>query len=219
MLAVADTGLGIDKETQARIFEPFFTTKEVGKGTGLGLSTVYGIVKQSGGSIYVYSEVGHGTTFKIYLPRVDEELDAIESHERGNELPTATETVLLVEDDEMVRGVARAALEIEGYKILEAANGGEALLQCEHHQGQIDLLITDLVMPRMSGREVAARLTQIRPRLRVLYMSGYTQNAIVHHGMLAEGLKFIEKPFTPEALISKVRAVLDEKASGKDEGV
>ena len=209
MLAVSDTGAGMSEQTQKQIFEPFFTTKEAGKGTGLGLSTVYGIVKQSGGSIWVYSEVGRGTTFKIYLPRVDE---GAEEYKRGagtEETLQGAETILLAEDEEMVRKLARQVLEMYGYRVLEAANGGAALLICERHNEPIHLLITDVIMPEMSGRELADRLAQLRPAMKVLYMSGYTDDAIVHQGVLDEEANFIQKPFPTDALARKVREVLD----------
>jgi two-component system cell cycle sensor histidine kinase/response regulator CckA len=210
-LAVTDTGKGMDEEIRKRIFEPFFTTKELGKGTGLGLSTVYGIVKQSGGNIWVYSEVGRGTTFKIYLPRVDE---TTAGYKRSAVLQSAlqgTETILLAEDEEIVRKLASQVLGMQGYQVLEAANGRAAVSICERHSGPIDLLLTDVIMPEMSGRDVADRLTQLRPEMKVLYMSGYTDNAIVHQGVLNEGANFIQKPFSPGALGQMVRQVLDER--------
>lgn len=211
MLAVSDTGSGMDEETQKRMFEPFFTTKGLGKGTGLGLSTVYGIIKQSGGNIWVYSELGHGTSLKIYLPRIDEDAHDYEQISVATENIQGTETILLAEDEEILRNLAREVLESYGYKILDAANGGSALLICERHPEPIHLLITDVIMPEMSGRELADRLSNLRPEMKVLYMSGYTDNAIVHHGVLDEGTNFIQKPFTPDALTQKVREVLDEQ--------
>jgi CheY-like chemotaxis protein len=209
MLAVSDTGCGIDAETQAHIFEPFFTTKEQGKGTGLGLSTVYGIVKQSGGHLWVYSEVGKGTTFKIYLPRVDGGTERDGPHTTPAELPQGRETVLLTEDEEQVRQMIRVILEMNGYCILEAASGEEALALYKQHEGQIDLVMTDVVMPQMSGRELAQSLESLHPGIKVLYMSGYTDDAIVRHGLLDQEIAFLQKPFTPDALMRKVREVLD----------
>jgi two-component system, cell cycle sensor histidine kinase and response regulator CckA len=210
MLAVSDTGHGMDKKTRARIFEPFFTTKELGKGTGLGLSTVYGIVKQSGGNIWVYSEVGRGTTFKIYLPRVRD--DAEEEIKKSLEDTTSgrgTETILLVEDEEMLRKLARQTLRGYGYRIVEASNGEEALAISSKHEGDIHLLLTDVIMPGMNGRELENRLLATRPSLRVLFMSGYTDDAIVHQGVLDESANFIQKPFAPESLALRAREILD----------
>jgi PAS domain S-box-containing protein len=209
MLAVSDTGCGIDAETQARMFEPFFTTKEQGKGTGLGLSTVYGIVKQSGGHLWVYSEMGKGTTFKIYLPRVDEIIESDEARDTLAELLQGRETVLLTEDEEQVRQMIRMILEMSGYCVLEASDGEEALSIYKQHEGQIDLVMTDVVMPQMSGRELAQSLEVLHPGIKVLYMSGYTDDAIVRHGLLDQEIAFLQKPFTPDVLIRKVREVLD----------
>jgi PAS domain S-box-containing protein len=210
MLAVSDTGIGMDEQTQARIFEPFFTTKEIGKGTGLGLSTVYGIVKQSGGDVWVYTEVGQGTTFKVYLPRIDEGVKEYRRIVEDEDSLQGTETILLAEDEEMVRKLSARVLEMYGYKVLEAANGGMAFLICERHQEKIDLLLTDVIMPEMSGRELADRLSPLRPEMKVLFMSGYTDDAIVHQGVLDEDENFIQKPFAPSALAQKVREVLDK---------
>jgi len=212
MLAVSDTGCGIDAATQARIFEPFFTTKEVGKGTGLGLATVYGIVKQSGGSLWVYSEVGQGTTFKIYLPCVEGPVEKVKVVAKHGELAAGVETVLLVEDESVVREMAMEILVECGYSVLEAKDGAEALQLARQHAGEIHLMLTDVVMPRMSGRDLAEQLAIFRPEVKVLYMSGYTDDAIVHHGVLDEGTAFIGKPFTMEALAKKVRETLDAVA-------
>jgi PAS domain S-box-containing protein len=213
MLSVADNGCGMDAETRTHIFEPFFTTKEVGKGTGLGLSTAYGIVKQSGGTLWVYSEVGKGTTFKIYLPRVDVLVESAEIVCETKDAPRGQETVLLVEDDDMVRDLSKEILETYGYSVLVASNGREGLRVGSEFQGGIDLVITDVIMPQMSGREMAEGLRTIRPDTRVLFMSGFTDDAIVHHGVLEERVFFIQKPFSPEALASKAREVLDHVAS------
>jgi PAS domain S-box-containing protein len=209
MLAISDTGIGMSIKTQARIFEPFFTTKEQGKGTGLGLSTVYGIVKQSGGNIWVYSERDFGTTFKVYLPRLDQVVEHGMSGELRAVLPQGTETILLVEDEEMIRKAAREILEANGYRVLDASGGEEALMISRLHKAPIQLLMTDVVMPRMNGRELAERLGLLRPNLKVLYMSGYTDDAIVHHGVLDAGIAFLEKPFTAQALTHRVRELLD----------
>ncbi len=210
MLAVTDTGIGMDEETQAHIFEPFFTTKEKGKGTGLGLAMVYGTVKQSGGYIWVYSEPGRGTTFKVYLPRVEDTSEVIAPPPSASaEVPRGSETILLVEDEEGVRSMVRGVLESHGYRVLEAQQARDVLQYCQNESGTIHLLLTDVVMPKMSGRELAERVIALHPETRVLYMSGYTDDAIVHHGVLNPGLAFIQKPFTPEALMRKVREVLD----------
>lgn len=208
MIAVTDTGTGMTDKVKSRIFEPFFTTKEIGKGTGLGLSTVYGIIKQSGGYIWVYSEVGIGSTFKVYLPAVDApaELPACPIQRPAGR---GSETVLLVEDEDGVRALMRQVLHKHGYNVLESRHGGEALLMCERHSGKIDLLLTDVVLEQMSGRELAERLIRIRPEMKVLYVSGYADDAIVHHGVLNADVAFLQKPFTTEALARKIRYVLD----------
>ncbi|MBW2738864.1 MAG: response regulator [Deltaproteobacteria bacterium] len=207
MLAVSDTGSGMDKETREHIFEPFFTTKEVGKGTGLGLSTIYGIVKQNNGFIWVYSEPGKGTTFKIYLPKV-KNAKPEEKKQTPVDDPGGSETVLIVEDDDNLRKLAQKALLQHGYKLLVAEDGEDALKVCKEYDGQIDLMITDVVMPKMGGREAADRLQPLYPQMKVIYMSGYTNNAIVRHGVLSPELNFLEKPFTPEGMARKVREVL-----------
>jgi CheY-like chemotaxis protein len=231
MLEVSDTGIGMDIETQSHLFEPFFTTKDQGKGTGLGLSTVYGIVNQSGGHIWVQTQPGKGTAFRVYLPRVERAAETparvMPAHQenaavsapseptrtllRSEEAATAPrrETVLLVEDAKRVREVVREILEMSGYEVLEARHGAEALQISGRHHGSIRLMVTDVVMPEMSGRELAQRLAPLRPDMRVLYMSGYTDDAIVKHGVLDAGIAFIAKPFTPDALAAKVREVLD----------
>jgi PAS domain S-box-containing protein len=208
MLAVSDTGAGMDAETQKRIFEPFFTTKEVGKGTGLGLATVYGVVKQSGGNIWVYSEPGTGTTFKIYLPIAEDSANP-EAESTPDEIPQGQGTILLVEDEELVRNLAGEILGTKGYQVLTAANGVEALRVCSEHVGQIDLMVTDVVMPQMGGRELAERIGTVRPEMKVLYMSGYTDDAIVRHGILEDHVAFIQKPFSPDLFALKVREVLE----------
>ena len=212
MIAVSDTGVGMDAATQARIFEPFFTTKEIGKGTGLGLATVYGIVKQSGGWIWVYSEPGQGTTFKIYLPRVTEAVPPAAVTPAPPASVRGSETILLVEDDEMIRNLVQKVLQANGYRVLVAANGRNAEQVAGQHDGPIHLLVTDVVMPGMNGREVAQRLAGARAGIKVLYLSGYTDDAIVHHGVLEPGVAFLQKPFTPAVLGRKVREVLDSPA-------
>jgi len=211
MLAVSDTGTGMDEATQARIFDPFFTTKAKGKGTGLGLSTVYGIVKQSGGNLWVYSEPGHGTTFKVYLPQLATAPEKLEVKEAESALPGGSETILLVEDEDVVRGLAQKILEQSGYKVLAASRGDEAIRLGAESSEAIHLLLTDVVMPETSGKEVADRLRELLPGLRVVFMSGYTDEAIVHHGVLDSNVEFIEKPFTPNALARKVREALDSE--------
>jgi two-component system cell cycle sensor histidine kinase/response regulator CckA len=209
MLAVSDTGTGMDEETQARIFEPFFTTKGSAKGTGLGLSTVYGIVKQSGGSIWVYSEVGRGTTFKVYLPRATSTGAPLRPARAEPTDLRGTETILLVEDEDSVRSLAAKVLRGLGYQVLEAKLGREALAVADNHAEQIDLLLTDVVMPEYSGSELSRRLAEHRPSIRVLFMSGYTDEAIIHHGVLAANINYLQKPFTPDVLAAKVREVLE----------
>jgi two-component system, cell cycle sensor histidine kinase and response regulator CckA len=208
MLAVTDSGTGMDAATQARIFEPFFTTKEAGKGTGLGLSTVFGIVKQSEGNVWVYSEPQRGTTFKIYLPRVDEVVE----EQPAPEAETAaggSETILLVEDSDSLRELGREILEEQGYKIIEASSGAAALEALARQTGSLDLILTDLVMSGMSGRALADQVTRMRPGTKVIFMSGYTDDALGHHGVLEAGTAFVEKPFTIDGLLRKVRDVLD----------
>ncbi len=209
MLAVSDTGIGMDADTQAHLFEPFFTTKEQGKGTGLGLSTVYGIVKQSGGYIFVDSEVGRGSAFRVYLPRVEEVAEALSLTGQGEKPPRGCETVLLVEDERRVRSIARSVLEASGYTVLEASNGDEAIALSARHEGTIHLLLTDVVMPRLSGPEVALRLTAARPEMKVLFVSGYVDRALGSEGQLTPAGPFLQKPFAASTLAQKVREVLD----------
>jgi signal transduction histidine kinase/ActR/RegA family two-component response regulator len=215
MLAVSDTGQGMDKGTQARIFEPFFTTKEQGKGTGLGLSTVFGIVKQSGGSIWLYSEPGAGSTFKIYFPRCQGDVQRRSSMPPPPKLTGGTETILLVEDEDQVRQVVHGILRRAGYTVLAAKEPTEATAICEQHAGSIHLLLTDVVMPQRSGRELAEQIATIEPGIKVLFMSGYTNDAILHHGVLAAGVAFLQKPLTPESITRKVRAVLDGRRGSR----
>jgi two-component system, cell cycle sensor histidine kinase and response regulator CckA len=208
LLAVSDTGGGMDEATKSRLFEPFFTTKEPGKGTGLGLSTVFGIVKQSGGSVQVYSEVGTGSSVKVYLPRIDQKV-SLEREGRRKQAMKGSETILLVEDDEMVRTLVRETLEREGYKVIDSADPVEAQRIAENYRGRIELLIADVVMPKLSGRELSRNLTERRRDLKVLYMSGYTDSAIVNSGILQKEVAFLQKPFTPGQLSAKVREVID----------
>jgi len=211
MLAVSDAGVGMDEETQSHLFEPFFTTKDDGKGTGLGLSTVYGIVKQSKGHISVCSEAGQGTTFEIYLPRTDEGAEPIAREIASSESAQGSETILLVEDEDAVRSLVWRILTERGYTVLEARNGEEAIQVCQQREGPLELLLTDVVLPGgMSGQKIAERLVLLHPEAKVLYMSGYTDDAIVRHGVLDPGIAFLEKPFAPRTLVQKVRRVLDE---------
>jgi signal transduction histidine kinase/ActR/RegA family two-component response regulator len=208
LLAVADSGVGMTPDVQARIFEPFFTTKERGKGTGLGLSTVLGIVEQSGGSISVSSVPGRGATFRIYFPCTDEDPDSMQLAAAPRTLQ-GTETILLVEDEEQLRALGRQILSKSGYHVIVAENAPNALTICEKYEGTIHLLLTDVVMPLMNGRELAERAARLRPAMKVLYVSGYTDNTIVHHGVLDEGVAFLQKPITPDNLRRKLRDVLD----------
>jgi CheY-like chemotaxis protein len=209
MIAVSDTGAGMAPEVRDRVFEPFFTTKEKGKGTGLGLSTVYGIVKQSSGNIWIYSEPGKGTTFKIYLPRVDEPLEESKGEVKKEGLAHGNGTILIVEDDEDVRKFAARVLEKQGYTVLVASQGSDALPLCGEYKKPIHMVLCDVVMPGIGGRELTDHLLSFHPEMKVLYMSGYTENAIVHHGILIEGMNYIQKPFTVEGLVRKVSEALD----------
>jgi CheY-like chemotaxis protein len=213
MLTVTDTGVGMDVRTKARIFEPLFTTKRVGEGTGLGLSTVYGIVRQSGGHVIVDSEPGRGSRFTIYLPAVTEPVDLYQPAPASAEGLVGRETILLVEDDAMVRALAAEALRIKGYHVLEAKDGREALTKVQQHGDSINLLITDVVMPRMTGRELAERLGAAQPDMRVLFMSGYPGSLGGHEGFPETGVDLLEKPFTPLALVGRVRKALDHTRS------
>jgi CheY-like chemotaxis protein len=210
MIAVTDTGTGMDNQTLHRLFEPFFTTKAVGKGTGLGLSVVHGIVKQSGGHIWVYSEPGKGTTFKVYFPAVEEALSVTTAEFRlPGEALRGSETILLVEDEQVVRDLASMVLEGYGYNLLAASDPDEAVLLATRFKGKIHLLLTDVVLPQCSGRVLRERLATTRPDMKVIYMSGYTENAVVHRGVVDAGTAFVQKPFSTAALAKKVRDVLD----------
>jgi CheY-like chemotaxis protein len=200
----------MSEEIQAHIFEPFFTTKEVGKGTGLGLATVFGIIKQINGNIWVYSEEGQGTTFKIYLPRVSDTPQSMAGSSDDVYMPTGDETILLVEDDAGVRDLAKQILQVQGYTLLVATNGEEALQLAATHNGPIHLLLTDVIMPGISGKTLARQLLQDRAETRVLYMSGYTENVVAHHGILEEDVIFIQKPFNAVTLAQQIRTVLDD---------
>jgi two-component system, cell cycle sensor histidine kinase and response regulator CckA len=210
LLEISDTGVGMDAETQRQIFEPFFTTKEPGRGTGLGLATCYGIIKQHGGSIVLYSEVGRGSTFKIYLPRVTAPTALPLHDEDPAATPHGNETILLAEDEPAVRTLASRVLRERGYTVIEAANGDDALRAAQERSGAaIDLLLTDMVMPKMGGGTLAARMQGLYPGIRVLFISGYTDSALIHHGQLANGTEFMHKPFSPDDLARKVRELLD----------
>ena len=211
MIALSDTGHGMDAETRRRIFEPFFTTKEKGKGTGLGLAMVYGVVKQAGGDIWVYSEPGQGTTFKLYFPRVVEPASHGMPAAEVRPEPAPTATILVVEDEQAVRDLTVRILRQLGYSVLTASSGAEALEVSERHEGEIAALLTDVVMPSMSGRELADQLLKSRPEMGVLYLSGYTENSIVHHGVLDRDVNFLPKPFSRDALAKKVRHILTRK--------
>jgi len=210
MFSVSDAGVGMTREVRERVFEPFFTTKEKSRGTGLGLYTVYGIVKQSGGDICVYSEPGYGATFKIFLPQVDEPFQEVREEAEKKDLPRGDETILVVEDDEKVRAVTVEVLMKQGYRVLDTPNGAKAMLICENHQGPIHLVLTDVVMPEMSGGELGGKLSLLYPEMKVIYMSGYMENEIIHTGVLPEGVNFIQKPFTVEGLATKIREVLTQ---------
>jgi signal transduction histidine kinase/CheY-like chemotaxis protein len=210
LLAVSDTGCGMDSATRERVFEPFFTTKGPHQGTGLGLSTVYGIVRQSGGHVEVYSEPGHGTTFKVYLPRAQDVPQPASSHDYGTDRSRGQETILLVEDEDAVRVMSSNVLEKQGYKVITARDGEEALQHLDRHMG-IDLLATDVVMPRLSGRELAERFLDRLPHAKLLYLSGYADDAVIQHGVLEADVPFLQKPYTAETLARKVRDVLDAK--------
>lgn len=212
-LSIRDTGCGMDSQTASRIFDPFFTTKGEGKGTGLGLSTVYGIVSQSGGSIEVESKLGGGTTFRVYLPGLAKKGQAHEEQDSRVVAQSSSATILLVEDEEMVRGLLRTILKTSGYTVIEAGSGQEALVLCQHYSAPIHLMVTDVVMPHMSGRELAERLTESRPNLKVLYISGHTDDAIFKHGVMAAEMNFLQKPFLPDELLRKVRELLSSQNS------
>jgi CheY-like chemotaxis protein len=211
MVAISDSGVGMDDAVKTRLFEPFFTTKEVGTGTGLGLATVYGIVKQSGGYIWAYSEPGHGATFKFYLPRVHAPVDETKKAEPTKAPLRGTETILLAEDDEPLRRLAQELLVKLGYRVLEAADPTAALALARSYPGEIHIVVSDVVMPGQSGLQLARQLAADRPQVKVLFMSGYTDEAIVRHGLLDAGTNFLQKPFTPAVLARKVRDVLDAK--------
>jgi CheY-like chemotaxis protein len=210
---VSDSGHGMDDATLRRAFEPFFTTKEPGKGTGLGLATVYGIVKQSGGHVWVYSEPGWGTTFKVYFPRYGDVAEPGRPALEAGPAPGGTETILVVEDDEMIRSLIRDILESTGYRVLVADDPDQGMKLIGEQQDEIHLLLTDLILPGMSGRELVDRVTKEKPEMRVLFMSGYSDEAVARHGILEPGLAFLQKPFSRDGLVRKVRDVLDSAGS------
>jgi two-component system, cell cycle sensor histidine kinase and response regulator CckA len=211
LLAITDTGTGMSEEVKARVFEPFFSTKAVGQGTGLGLATCYGILKQSNGHINVYSELARGSTFKIYLPQIEQKTKTSLPRLKSPDLPRGTETILLAEDDPSLLEMSATLLRRLGYTVLTAVNGVEALsLKHQRDIGHVDLLFTDVVMPHMSGKELSDRIRAIYPHTKILFTSAYTESAIVHQGMLNEGVILLQKPFTPSALAHKVREVLDQ---------
>jgi CheY-like chemotaxis protein len=215
LLAVSDDGCGMDRQTMDKLFEPFFTTKGVGKGTGLGLATIYGIVKQNNGFINVYSEPGRGTTFRIYIPRSAPEADTPKMQPSALSMPGGSETILLVEDEAAILQMTRMMLERKGYTVLPAGSPNEALTLAKAHEGVIHLLITDVVMPEMNGRDLAGRLTALYPGLKLLFMSGYTANVIAHQGILDKGVNFIHKPFSKQELSAKIREILDGDKNAK----
>jgi CheY-like chemotaxis protein len=209
MLAVTDTGCGVDRETLDHVFEPFFTTKPEGKGTGLGLATVYGIAKQNNGFVYIYSELGRGTTVKVYLPRYVGHEAAVPAPPKEGSPAGGWETILLVEDESQIRQLAKTILETLGYRVLEASSPGEAIVLCEKHPRSIHLLLTDMVMPNMNGKELEGKIRAMMPRVRTLFMSGYTGDVIAQHGVFDETVHFLPKPFSVRSLAEKVRQVLD----------
>jgi CheY-like chemotaxis protein len=214
LLVVSDTGTGMTPEVQARVFEPFYTTKAPGEGTGLGLATVYGIVKQSGGFVWLYGEPGRGTTFKVYLPFAKEATEPLARGKDHARDPGGSETILVVEDDAALRAAACRAIQAFGYHVLAASNGREALEICEQHDGRIHLIVTDVVMPEMSGGDLARQVAEHRPGIKVLLMSGYTRDATVRQGIVRDGRPFLDKPFTPDGLVERIREVLDSDMKG-----